>query len=1214
MEKIYPETNPPQLTTITSIAGERRRWFWRIAMTSLLVVLVVAVFAFSFLDFKSPLSSFSRWFVWAAMIGVGLYFLIRNWRSIFSQFTDSEAAQAMESARPDVGQKIRTALEVTNGPPVDECHGFRDRLVSETEAFLTEHDWKSLIPQGRGLRWLMTLGVLAGVLFVSSKIWPEYGLGVKRILFPNTATTYTQVAWENPPEWFDQRHPPLLQVKVSGREAVPELKVKEYGADDWETVALKPRDNSPIWDAVLTGREISLAAIVTAGDGKTELLALEYEPIPELREATVTLDYPTYIERESETRPGGDGRALEGTKATWTFVFNTAPAEVKWEIGEAAPELLASAETCVTSVHTIDAGTRNPVLTVTDRRGRPVDSWRFEIEGLVDQLPEIEILEPAKDRDATSITEIPVRIRAKDDYGLGEVGVVLEAAGETKWILEKVINTGNQRQANEMIHAMLEEIPLEITDNVRLYAYALDRKPRGGPRALSHLRSIDIRQFKRRWRFQKLPPMAGGGPKMEDIAGLETIIKQQRDVVSQVFVLKGGGRDSISQELFEKCNGEAAKEDSLSLDVSALVEKWIETGRIEQDDITLLEVAGEQMVQAGKELRVPDRDAAFEVADSSLSNLLRLRKRLMTLILKANSKEGEPMDPKEQPPPLTDLAKEARRLALEEADVRAQLEDEELAKSTDPGITRRQQDVAIYDAGELYAKLLTHPERTEGALDLMDEAEGTMQAAGGKLQSETEAGAVLDLALAEQRLLELAEFLTILEMQMASEALEKMASELEKEAEELTEQSESEGKSEGESDSDSKGDEQSESEDENGKDQAAPQKGDDKKSQSKSDSGKKSAPKSGQAKSSSSGKTKGKGQGKGNSQGRSEAEGQEGDTESTDVGDLLTKASRRARLTDEVLKALAEREANRGMRGGNDGEDNKGEGKNGKGENEGTLGDLRRGLAMGDLAKALEKLAEAKKGEGKQRGGTDDKGDEVGKAGEGGKGEEQGKEKGKGGSDGNIAALAGQLGEAGNRMRELARELNSSQLSRLAEVKEEINKLKQQFDSQSKSGSGKADDSNEESEEKEGGEGEGEENPFAALLGGGDPSGEKEGRGKGEGDGTGQGNEEKNDDQDRDRRGFGPPTEAFAARVERVDDETVRRWGRMLRDVPFDRSTIPILEAIEKRVDELVGEIPQVTAVAGGRRTVPEESRREIEDYFRDLSDDFGNENWMKRE
>ena len=955
------------LQSITRLAGNRRAWFWRITLSIILLGLLAAILVFSLLDLRVSLSSSARWVLWMSLVATVGYFCFRERRRIRQCFTPLEAARAMETTEPAVGQKIRTALEVAADND-DDSLGFRSRLLADTEGWLADRDWKNLVPRGSGLRWFFAMGLVTVSLVIAANVWPDFALGLKRILLPGTTTTYTRLAWENPPEWFDQRHPPLVRVKVSGRKATPTLFLREEGSEsEWEKVPLNPRDNSPLWDAVLTGRDKNLVLYATAGDGKTDQLSLPFEPVPELREANVSLVYPAYIGRPDKERSGGDVRAVEGTEVSWTFVFNTAPAKVEWAVsGEGEPAVLDPGVTCVTSSHVLEKGTRNPVLTVTDRRGRPVDSWRFEAIGLVDELPKIEILEPAKDRDATSITELPVRIRAKDDFGLGEVGVVLEAGGQNRWVLERVIDASNQRQANEMITAMLEEIPLGITDNVRLYAYALDRKPRGGPRALSHLRSIDIRQFKRRWRFRVMPPGGAPGPKMEDVANLEKIIKEQRAIVSEVFVLKAGGRDSISEELFEKCAGQAALEDDLSLKVEELVSLWEANGRIDADDITLLEVSGEQMTQAANELRVPNRDEAFRIADRSLSNLLLLRKKLVNLILKSNSKEGEPMDPKEQPPVLTKLADEARRLAREEADVRSQIEDESIAETTKPEVTLRQQDVAIFDAGDLYSKLLTHPEKTEGALTLMDEAEKAMKSAGEKLRSEGKTGAVLDLALAEQRLLELAEFLTVLEMEMTSEALKEMGEKAEQEAKDLAEKSE-QGESE-------RGSEEGEKESEKNSEMAESKFKDGSKPDGKSPKGQQKGDKG-----ESQGESEGKSEqmAKGNSSGKGKEKGPEvGDDGGDAKLDAIAKAARRARLTDEILKALAEREARRGqLSGGKEKGEKPGDsGKSDQGEGQGkgkALADLRKELGMGGLADALEKLkSKGPTGKsGKQKGG-----------------------------------------------------------------------------------------------------------------------------------------------------------------------------------------------------------------------------------------------------
>ncbi len=1259
------------LAPLARLASQRRLWFWRIAASVVLVAVLGTVTILALLDTRLSLSNSIRWLLWFFLLSSLLFLLARaKWRTRRT-YTPREAAHRLES-EAGIGQQLRTALEVSEASTENDSHGFRARLLHETEAWLNGRDWRTLVPRKPGTRWMAATGALALIVMLAATIWSDFGLGLRRVLLPGTTTTYTRLTWIDPPRYFDQRHPPLLRLELDGRPATPTLHLREMGSDEWETFEFTSHENSSTWDAVLSGRQAGLIAYATAGDGKTAPLQLDFEPIPELREARVSLAFPDYLGREEETRNGGDVRAVEGTEVTWTFVFNTAPAKIEWTAGGTGdPELLASSETCVTSTHELRPGTINPTLTVTDRRGRPVDSWRFEAVGLVDELPTIEILEPAKDVDATSITELPVRIRAKDDHGLDEIGVVLEAAGETRWILEKVIDVTDLRLANEMVTAMLEEVPLDITDNVRLYAYALDRKPRGGPRALSHFRSIDIRQFKRRWRFGGvLPPSDGNGPKMEDVKGLEKIVDLQREIVSAIFVLKGGGRDSLSQELFEKCAGEAAREEALSLDVDALAENWEESGRIAQDDIVLLQVAGDQMTEAAAELRVPDRDDAFVIADSALANLLQLRKKLLTTIFRGKSENGEPMEPKEKMPELTKLADEARRLAGEEAEVRSQIENPALAEATDPELTRRQHDVALFDAGELYANLLTHPEKTEGALGLMDEAERFMTEAGEDLFAGDRQGAVPDLALAEQRLLELAEFLTILEIEMTSAALEELANQAEREAEKLEEESSDSESAESGGNSE---EEKPESPPELAQHQAGEDEGrgespespadageqgegkESKKEERESPSGEKSSGPSG----SKSGQEKGAlAEGGTGEAGEGEGESSEGNagTESTSQSseakksgnaDLLAQAARRARLTDEILEALAERERNRGIleteeetgegkgnsEEGDDAENRgDGDGETGEGSREGeregagrvpgeeeasesggpgesrarALEELREQLALGTLAEALEE--------------TD------GAAGGGAGGDER---------EEALKEMANRLAGAGGKMRELARELDATQLARLAEAQSELARLKEKLASEEANGGGGASPRNpfRDEEENDGGNGppSPSDNPFAALNqepekrdgGSGNPFADLLDPGESD-ERTGGGNGSDRRDQASiggpggGRRnvdigtGLGPDTRSFAERLDRLDDDTIRRWGGFLRETPFDRNALPILDAIEKRLDELVAEIPQVTAVAGGRRTVPEENRREIEDYFRDLSEDFGEETWIR--
>ena len=95
-------------------------------------------------------------------------------------------------------------------------------------------------------------------------------------------------------------------------------------------------------------------------------------------------------------------------------------------------------------------------------------------------------------------------------------------------------------------------------------------------------------------------------------------------------------------------------------------------------------------------------DGPYQYSESGLPNVWLLG------IPRFECEACEAIDPKDMPPELKKLAEEAARLAREEADVRAQIEDEASAAAPEPAWTRRQQDGAIFYAGVLCDNALTY--------------------------------------------------------------------------------------------------------------------------------------------------------------------------------------------------------------------------------------------------------------------------------------------------------------------------------------------------------------------------------------------------------------------------------------------------------------------------------------------------------------------------
>ena len=1162
----------PVLAPLASLANARRRHARGIAIAGIIAAMVAVAGVVAALDVWMEWKSPFRSALVAAIATVSLVLLAKRLR-LAKRHDSMEAARVIEEAHPEIGQKLRTALEVSARPAAKDADGayFTNRLMTETSKELTDAPLSKLVPAKQlwGRRAL-ALAAFAGVALVAL-MWGDYRHAVKRILQPYRDLTYTTVEWKSLPKGFDERHPPRLEFTVNGRATQPELLVRQNGKD-WKPVELTRREDGKTWDVVFTGKTADIEVKVVAGDAKVEEKTIAYRPLPKLLESKAIIAYPEYTGLEPETVAGGDIRTVEGSAATWDFTFNVRPDRITWSIGGETPVELSAKEGATYSISSeVKVGKAQGELAIYHADGERLDAWRFEVEGVVDKLPVVEIVEPTKDLELISTAEMPIRIRAKDDFGVAEIGLVLDAAGERRWIVETVIDAKNQRQVNEIAQMMLDQIPLKITDNVRIHAYALDHKPRGGPRAVSPLRSVDIKQFQMRWFYAN---GEGGGEEEEEpdseavsdaIMKLDELIGSQRDILSDVFQTKESYRSNLTPEALSKTADQATREQELASETQRTAMDWEQSGELPADDVALLGTAGIQMAEAAGFLEMPELVKGFNTADRALSTLLQLRKELMKIIGKKGKKPDKPEPP---PPPLAELAKEARRIAGEEKDVASQISPE-AAEGNNIESTRRQQEVALADTGELFAKLVDHPERTDGALRLMDEAEKAVAKADKTLRSDTPTNASPELGVAEQDLLDFAIFLESMDLQKLSDTLRKLADNAEKNAKEQQKADQpapGEGKKPGES------------------------------------------PGEGEAQTKAEGKGKGQGQGQGEGEGQGQGEGKgepkdQATAANDGKGQAAAKAAQSTDLTNKILEELANKAAaNQAAQ-----EDPEAA----KTPASAALEAVKKSTDVAQLAKDLEALAKAQK-------------------------EEQGQ-----GTAEQQAALAERLGAMAREFRDTAASLDASLLAELNKAREQAAELKKDL---AKQGDGKTPGKGEGDKPGDGkgavaakegagkGQGEGDQ-PGKEGEGKGPGEGEKPGEGKGEGEGQGQGEMASKDgkgqggmgDKPGDKKGSGgnsdkdgpggPALGRFADTLERIRDEGgVGRMVFPLRAAPFDRSTIPLVEAADQRLKELIDRIPSEGGIASSRGKLPEESRREIEDYFRDLSDDFGGEVWETKQ
>jgi hypothetical protein len=1200
----------PVLAPLASLAEARRRHARGIAIAGIIAAVVavagiVALFD-TWLEWKSPV----RIALVAIIATVALILLAKRLR-LAKRHDPMEAARVIEEAHPEIGQKLRTALEVSARPAAkdEDSAYFTDRLMRETGKELEAAPWSKLVPSKQLWTKRATALTAFAAVAIVAVMWGDFRHALKRIVLPHRDLTYTTVEWKSLPKGFDETHPPRLEFHIAGRDAQPELLVRQGKNGDWKPVELTRREDGRTWDIVFTGKTTDLQVKVLAGDAVVEEKIIAYRPIPKLVESKAVVACPEYTGLEAETVPGGDVRCVEGSNSTWDFTFNAPPSRVTWSVAGAPPVELTAKSGSTFAVSTeIKAGKAQGELAIYHADGERLDAWRFEVEGIVDKLPVVEIVEPNKDLELISSAEMPVRIRAKDDFGVAEIGLILDAGGDRRWVVETTYDKKNERQVSELAAMMLDQIPLKITDNVRIHAYALDHKPRGGPRAVSPLRSVDIRQFQIRWfNGGEMPPGGEPPPDSEAVSNalmkLDKIISGQRGILSDVFQTKESFRATLTPEALTKTGESATRQQELASETQRVAMAWENAGDLPADDVALMSAAGIQMAEAAGFLEAPDLAKGFTTGDRALSSLLQLRKEFVKVLCKCK----DPGEPEKSPPAaLADLAKEARRIAAEEKEVASKIAPDAI-ESNNVTATRRQQEVALADTGELFAKLVDHHERTEGALRLMDDAERAVAKAEKTLRSESPGNASPELRTAEQDLLDFATFIEALDLQKLSETLRKLADNAEKNSKE-----QENGDKPAESPGDKPGEKPGES-----PAQAKAQ------GQSKGEGkGEGQSPGEGEGKSpeQATASNEGKGEGKGEQPKPTPAAGQQ-------QGQAAADAAQATDLAHKILEELAKK-ANAGQE-----EDPEAP----KSPSAAALEALKQNTDVAKLAKDLEALSKAQKeGQGK------------------GTAEEQ-------------AKLAERLGEMAREFRDAAASLDASLLAELNKAREQAAELKKELAKQGdgkKPGEGEGKGEGQKPGEdgkgavatKEGqgqgkgdkpgegkGQGEGEKpgesgkGEIAAKEGEGQGKGDKPGEGPGKGDkpgeGQGQGEMASKDgkgeggmgDKPGDKMGAagkidkaGPGGAAlgrFADTLERIrDEEGLSRMVIPLRASAFDRSAIPLVENADQRIQELIDRIPTEAGIVSARGKLPEESRREIEDYFRDLSDDFGGEVWEEKQ
>ena len=702
-----------------------------------------------------------RWTALSLLLSVAVIGLVGRLVVPIARFRARQALRELEDSRRELGQMLRTSAQVAQDR--ERVHtGFSPALVEalarQADDELQNIDSRRLIPWRKVACGVVVMLLLVSAFVVAVVLWPDFRTGTQRLLLPAAELSFTRVTAFANCEQFERGETIDIAAATTGRPTqtatvnVRDVAESEGQLTAWERIEMTALDATR-FSAAIGGRERSFEFYVRAGDGRTRIQFTRFIDPPVIQSLAVRLVYPPYTGLEPQDTADDAIVAVEGTRVELEFLLNHGLTEARLWVNDVALSAVELRESSVFGAFTLEARTYDFFLEGLDAEGLPLkQKIVYHAEGFEDKVPQVAILQPREDVEATKLTEVPVRVQFRDDFGLAEVGVVLHADGQEQAVFARTYGDEAVFRLHQRLAVLLEQFPLTIQSNVRIYAYARDRKPGAERRGVSDLRAVDIIPLKR-W-FQWADSESGDAlsaeqmqEQQQNLEMLENAIDAQRDALSQTFKLHE--ERSTNATALEQL---AAIETRLAEQLEQLQESVNDIAAPTEEN--LLRQAAERMQQAAEQLRREETAPALANEDAALSDMLKTRQEMIEQLQQQQQKEASAASRQQQraqeQTSLAQLAEEAERLAREEDAVREQLVAATERTPSPQEQTQPEPEAAAENAEEQAAAQSETDAAAQASAEQQTPARSAQQKPDASAQEQTPAQTQAQEAAAEQ--------------------------------------------------------------------------------------------------------------------------------------------------------------------------------------------------------------------------------------------------------------------------------------------------------------------------------------------------------------------------------------------------------------------------------------------------------------------------------
>jgi len=607
------------------------------------------------------------------------------------RYGKGDAAAEVESAFPELGQRVRTALEYAEPGPTTApaSRSLVAALVEETDRKTRGLPFATLVPWSvlGGKALLLAGASVAALAMLASD--PNLKIAARRLLlrpayFTTLAVKPGDATLRAGADFAFKAHLSGRPVAFAGwlsRRPVPGSKweMTSLGAD-----ATGPRQLTGSLEASRPSCREDFEYKVVAGEVESPVYRVTITHPLVLKSIEAAIEPPAYTRRPPSVAKEADFGVLEGSKVRFRIALDRAPRSARLSWSTAEGEGSKAPGTIPLAIEGSVLRGELPPLARDVRYevvAEAADGMRLEpathrIRVRADEKPTVRFVKPAESHAATPTTEVPLKVEAADDHGLSKVGVSFRVGDGPEESLYLDDPEGRPATVEAVAMLYLEKHGLAFTDSLSYRGFVEDNRPDRPQKASTELRYIDILPYKQAFQIAE-----GGGKCDGNSVTLEELIARQRQALNRAFAHADEG------------TVEAGVADRLSKDeaqIGLATDDFARGLAARFGHVSPLEEAAQAMRMATVALAEKDLASAVPLEQTALASLIRARQNLRKLLSQSSSsgqcrKFDRQQEQKLRKPPTAEEKPKEAELARLEQDIR-KLADErkQFAEEIDP--------------------------------------------------------------------------------------------------------------------------------------------------------------------------------------------------------------------------------------------------------------------------------------------------------------------------------------------------------------------------------------------------------------------------------------------------------------------------------------------------------------------------------------------------